>query len=172
MEPQIDGGEAEVAHEGAHRAEAARRDHAFLDRGRDGLARLDVPADPVEHLWLPGEALHQHRGELDEVPRHARARGPADRDFGGHVVEQVAGLVEQPRHLHVAQQGRATLARRRRDVGGDDGDAGQLALLREPVDERPSPLPLGFTREEVEIEEAGPALLVVDLPLERALERM
>ena len=98
--------------------EVLGRNHLVVQRAGQGLARVHMGGHVLEHIPFPAEIFHELAGQLDRIPLHAgNARDIAFVDLREHVVQAVAGFVEQGDHVIVSKQRRLAV-----HTGGEIAD--------------------------------------------------
>ena len=98
------------------RLKVARRQHTLEQLAWQGLARVDLSRQALQHRPLPAEVFHELAGQFNGIafdPGDARHRQVFD--LRQQVMQAVAELVEQRDHVVVRQQ-RGPPAHRRRKV--------------------------------------------------------
>ena len=85
--------------------EVLGRNHLVVQRAGQWLASVDMRCHVAQYLPLPAEVFHELAGQLYRIPFHAvDARDIFLAHLREHVVQRVAGLVEQGDHVVVRQQ--------------------------------------------------------------------
>jgi hypothetical protein len=74
--------------------------------------------EQVQRFALPAPVLHDLRGQLDEVPRHAGSRQAPHFHAAQQVMQQVAEFVEDGLGLAMREKGRLAF-QRRREIAAD-----------------------------------------------------
>ena len=118
MQHQVDEAESQLPHLRVGGAESARALHLLEEILGNRLARLIVAREQIERRALPAPVLHDLRGQLDKIPRHAGAGQRADLHPAQQVMQQMAELVENRLHIAMRQQ-RRLAADRRAEVAAD-----------------------------------------------------
>mmetsp|Transcript_46550 Transcript_46550/g.101132 ORF Transcript_46550/g.101132 Transcript_46550/m.101132 type:complete len:227 (+) Transcript_46550:609-1289(+) len=116
MELDVEGAKVELAEHGQTRLVSLLLAELVEELARQGLARLVVlgEAGVVHGALIVAPVLHKLRWQLDGVPLDAGdAGGGRVRHRRQHVLQTVAGLVEQSRHLTKGHQRRLAADRRR-----------------------------------------------------------
>jgi hypothetical protein len=111
MQQHVEQRELDLAQGGQAALEVLGRQHLVEQRARQRLAGVDVRRHVAcSTLPLPAEVLHELARELHRVPFDAAdARHVALVHLREHVVQAVAGLVEQGDHVVVREQRRLAL---------------------------------------------------------------
>ena len=109
VELEIELGEGQLAHESGRAHVVFRGDHLGEELLGDRLVGLEVACEEIQRFPVPAEILHDLGRELDEIPRHVRARQGFHGDLAEQAVQQVAEFMENRFHLAMGQQRRLAI---------------------------------------------------------------
>ena len=105
MQQHVEQGELHLAQRLHAALEVARRQHAVIQLARQRLAGVHVRRHVAQNVPFPAEVFHELAGQFHGVPLHAADAGHIVLvHLRQHVVQAVAGLVEQGDDVVVREQ--------------------------------------------------------------------